>query len=645
MAGKQAGIVDSLHGHVRVIHADGSTDVLQIDSPVFEHDVIVTGDNAGAGILLLDGSTLNLGPDFSAYLDDSLLPPEESLQKSPGIEAPEVLEETILAGEDPAEVTEPPAAGDQAGQEDSGISFVRLDPSNLAVTPESGFETTPVGYGFTDPREELLQTPQPDGGSRDAIDLDLHVADEAINLVIVLDKSGSMGVDPGVEGYETRFELAKDAVRQLFEAYDNNSDVNVLIVDFSSGNLTFNSGWLALPAAMDYLEAIEVRGFTDYQEALLQVRQAFNADNDPAPAAQQSLVYFLSDGDPQGLLGSAGSALTPQDVADWETFLSDPLNNITTAYAIGVGDGLRPLDDPRNQLDEVAFPNGDPDNPVILDETDLIPTLLATVQGNTVSGNLVTETGAEDGFAADGVRFLSLEVNGVTYTYDADADQITGGTSGPVAGSLLSVETGLGAGLEFDFASGDYSYRVPEVSTDNQEAFEYTIVDAAGRTGSAVLTVHVADITVDSPVADILGEDGIDVIYGTQENDILNGAGGNDILVGRLGADELTGDSGADTFVVNTIAEGVDTITDYSHEEQDVLDISGILVGTDPEDVLANIDRYVSASTDGSNTDVAVDPDGGGNFSDGDIATLSNITMGQITVSISEDTQTNIDIM
>ncbi len=640
----QAGIVDSLQGDVRVIHADGSTDVLQTGSPVFADDVIVTGDNARASILLLDGSTLNVGPEFSARLDDALLPPPDSLPESPGIETPGDLEETIRAGGDPTEVTEPPAAG-EAVQADSGISFVRLDPSNLAVTPDSGFETTAVGYGFTGIREELLQSPPSDGSTRDATDLDLHVADEATNLVIVLDKSSSMLADPGVQGYATRFDLAKDALQQLFEAYDSNSDVNVLVVDFSSANLTFNSGWLALSDAMDYLDGVQVRGFTDYRAALLQVREAFNADSDPAPAASQSVVYFLSDGDPLGLPGQGGGALSATDVAAWESFLSEPNNNITRAYALGIGDGLRPLEDPRNQLDEVAFPNDDPDNPVILDEAELVAGLVERVETNTVSGNLVSETGASDRFDAGGVQLVSLKVDGTTYSYDPVADQITGGTGGPVNGSVLTVVTGLGADLEFDFASADYSYRVPEVDTDSREVFFYTVTDARGRTGTADFTVHVAEINPDTPVSRITGGGGIDVIYGTRGDDILNGGGGDDILVGRLGVDQLTGGSGADTFVFQSTTDGPDNITDYSEDEQDVLDISGILAGADPDDILANIDEYLSATTDGSDTRIAVDPGGGWDFTEADIAVLAGVNTGQVNLAIDEDTQTSVDIV
>jgi Ca2+-binding RTX toxin-like protein len=633
-----------LHGTVRVIHADGSTDILRVGDPVYADDRIITDAGAGARIELLDGSTLTLGPDFSARLDEALLAEADLSPQAPGIEAPENLQDILAEGGDPTEFAEPPAAG-EATPADAGHSHVRFEPSNLAVTPESGFETTPVGYGFTEPREELLQSPQQQNGGRlEANNLDLHVADEPVNLVVVLDKSSSMLADPGVDGYDTRFDLAVDAIYELFEGYDSNSDVNVLVVDFSSSRFTFSSGWLTLAEAKAYLDAVQVRGFTDYREALQQVREAFNAVDDPAPGASKSVVYFLTDGNPLAPPSQGGGRLTAEDVAAWEAFLSDPANNITRAYAIGIGDGIDP-DDERYQLEEVAFPNNEDGNPAILDEADLASGLVERVETFTVSGNLVTETGTEDGFASGEVQLLSLDVNGTIYSYDPADDEITGGTTGPVSGSVLTVVTALGADLEFDFLSGDYRYTVPEVGADCQETFTYSLADSTGRIAAADFTVHIAEINPDSPVADIAGGSDIDVIYGTSGDDILNGGDGDDILFGRLGNDELTGGSGADTFVYHAIAEGLDTITDYDRDEQDVMDISDILVGTDPDDVVANIENYISATSDGSDTRIAADPTGSGTFNDADIARLAAVTTGQVILTVADDTQTAVDII
>jgi len=65
-------------------------------------------------------------------------------------------------------------------------------------------------------------------------------------------------------------------------------------------------------------------------------------------------------------------------------------------------------------------------------------------------------------------------------------------------------------------------------------------------------------------------------------SDILLGNGGNDTLRGGLGADKLTGGAGVDKFVFGAVldstvdAKGRDTITDFSHADGDLIDLSKI---------------------------------------------------------------------
>ncbi|MDH3899567.1 MAG: retention module-containing protein, partial [Gammaproteobacteria bacterium] len=230
MARSQIGEVGSLEGTVHVVRADGSTDTLQVGSPVYADDVIRTGDDSAVQITFLDKSDIQLGPDFTAILSKDIFDPAAATAATPigvasSIEGdPTVLradgsgddlsygdylysgdlvaaspdgavvirmldgsdmriepgtsahldsglspaEDTdldairaaVLDGRDPTELLKDPAAGEEGGQEDSGNSFVNLEATGRQVTPESGFETTPIGYGFTDPEDELLQTPQ-----------------------------------------------------------------------------------------------------------------------------------------------------------------------------------------------------------------------------------------------------------------------------------------------------------------------------------------------------------------------------------------------------------------------------------------------------------------------------------------------------
>ena len=76
---------------------------------------------------------------------------------------------------------------------------------------------------------------------------------------------------------------------------------------------------------------------------------------------------------------------------------------------------------------------------------------------------------------------------------------------------------------------------------------------------------------------DILyGDDGDpDVTDPGEGDDVLDGEGGDEVLDGGAGADILTGGSGADTFVF-AAGHGTDTITDFSPEEVDLIDLSAL---------------------------------------------------------------------
>ena len=59
----------------------------------------------------------------------------------------------------------------------------------------------------------------------------------------------------------------------------------------------------------------------------------------------------------------------------------------------------------------------------------------------------------------------------------------------------------------------------------------------------------------------------------TGGDDELDGGAGDDELEGGAGVDTLTGGLGADTFVF-AVGHGTDTITDFSPEESDLIDVS-----------------------------------------------------------------------
>jgi hypothetical protein len=93
----------------------------------------------------------------------------------------------------------------------------------------------------------------------------------------------------------------------------------------------------------------------------------------------------------------------------------------------------------------------------------------------------------------------------------------------------------------------------------------------------------------------LYGDAGNDTILGGTGNDWMCGGAGQDFLEGNVGADTLTGGAGADRFSFGrfnvywgALDGGIepgnrDVITDFHHNQHDVLDLSGYRTGFVPE--------------------------------------------------------------
>ena len=98
------------------------------------------------------------------------------------------------------------------------------------------------------------------------------------------------------------------------------------------------------------------------------------------------------------------------------------------------------------------------------------------------------------------------------------------------------------------------------------------------------------------------GDDNIDVGDG---NDAVDGGEGNDTLKGGGGSDTLAGGTGSDTFVFlkSDVTSGADTITDFTPQAGDKLDLSSFGISTKSK-------ALDTMTDDGSgNTQVTIDGD------------------------------------
>ena len=305
---------------------------------------------------------------------------------------------------------------------------------------------------------------------------------QTINLVFVLDTSGSMANSPGVAGFASRLDLARAAIAALFAAHGPTAQLNIQIIAFADSAAA--SGWLgSVEEANAFLAALAPGGDTNYAAAALAAMAAFG----DAPAADKAEIYVVSDGSPSPGTSLASAGL----VGTWEDFLADPANGIAHAFGVGVGAGVQPNDP---DLAAFAFPNDDPGTRLVVrDESQLIDTLVSTV-ANPVSGNVL----ANDDFGADGPaaqQITQLQQGDEVFTRDSAGGDVIAND-----GHVILIRTDLGGTLQFDFDSGDFIYTPPDATGPVAEDFVYTIADSDGSLDQATLHIDVAD-AVATPAA------------------------------------------------------------------------------------------------------------------------------------------------
>jgi len=311
------------------------------------------------------------------------------------------------------------------------------------------------------------------------------------NLMIILDLSGSMDNDPdGSGGFASRLNVAKDALAKLIADYDALGDVMVRIVTFSSSSDPngVNAAWMTATDALNYINGLNDdagSGNTDYDAAIAAAQTAF-ASSGKIPDGK-NVAYFLSDGEPNETNGTGSIGIVGTEETSWQNFLKA---NDIVSYALGMGSGadiseLKPI-----AYNGVTELNDDANLAVVVDDITDLPDVLSGTVGGSTMGNLLTDSH----FGADGPGALKI----VSISHDADGNpgtpDVVYNTSSPgydAATKILTVTTHLGGSLTVNFATGDYSYKAPNVTDDSQEMFGFTIQDADGDPASAKLTIDV----------------------------------------------------------------------------------------------------------------------------------------------------------
>ena len=155
--GQQIGVVKIVSGTVTATGADGVARILKVGDAVYLDDVIKTADLSFIQIALNTGAHFELGRSSEAVLDNSVLQGPLLAQGDTG-QAPDVeaIQAAIQAGQDPTQITPPPAAGPGAGGPggDDGHSFVVVNFEDQQGLVNSGFDTTGLGFAAAGTLEE-----------------------------------------------------------------------------------------------------------------------------------------------------------------------------------------------------------------------------------------------------------------------------------------------------------------------------------------------------------------------------------------------------------------------------------------------------------------------------------------------------------
>ncbi len=399
--------------------------------------------------------------------------------------------------------------------------------------------------------------------------------------MLTLDVSGSMSTD--VNG-QTRFEIAKAALIDTINAYDDQGSANVNLTLFNTGAV--NLGWMSATDALAYIDLLTMDdngyiyydgntiagledGWTNYEAAIAVTDDAYTS----APIADKTVSYFISDGEPTKEYDDDTADATDttdsntQDSVDdsyidnnylatWNDFIN---TNAIALEVIGIGDGLD-----QTYLDMVQVIDGK-SSVIVTDETQLSATMLSSIES--VDGSLYGDDGYSGIiFGADGGNILEITYDGTTYSYDeANPIQTINLTEGD---------------MDLNFETGAYTY-TPTTSSgvDITENFTISVTDSDG------------DTTLDQPLTMVIG---IDSTYTYDGTIAIDAGAGFDTLV-------IAGDIDLD-FSDTTLAqvsniEKID-LTDGAHtlsnlSLDDVLDMTDpgneLIIAGDSSDAIANL--------------------------------------------------------
>lgn len=372
------------------------------------------------------------------------------------------------------------------------FEYTVTDADGGASTATVTVEVEDAGDGADGVTLEIL-TEAGEGTPAGAVAIEVETAEtSAINLVIAMDRSGSIGRG----GWADQTDAVADALQQLAARFEGAATtVEVQIVSYANDVTVLGPRDLLDPTLPDAVRNLEYSGGnTNWSGALGAAKEFF----DGQPVAETNYLFFVTDGNPTS--------------GDWPLALAALTDSATNGYtvtieAFGIGENV----------DYDSLAQIEP-NPTALDTpADLNQALQDTPV-----------------FNPELISFeLTLEADGVDHGVIADE-------TSPAF---------IRDGLDYDIAFADIAGLDALIGLENRFGAR-VFFDLDGDPDTAEIELFTSELITAAETATLLaGSAGNDLLLGSQEDDTLDGGDGRDLLAGLGGNDLIEGGAGADTLL------------------------------------------------------------------------------------------------
>ncbi|MEZ8184068.1 Ig-like domain-containing protein, partial [Vibrio splendidus] len=538
-------------------------------------------------------------------------------------------------------------------------------PINVAVKVGTQFETATLNLNLIDSI--------PMGRNQHHTINDVELQNNS--LIIALDASNSMKdwVKDANGKYVTRWDLARNSIKDMFEKYDDLGDVKLKIATHSGYPSGKVSGWIESLEDIDaFFNSVQPSGWTPYSQAINQLNDILNdQENQDQLDGTSSQLYFISDGNPsdfstwtnqtnsyyikartdlmknlqaddfeseQRYNDLLNGRVTPSKAEEqlilelaMEASLTESGHVFNNIWSIGIGKGAS-----LEYLTPVATDKGS--IIVVEDDANIGDALTKTISGQLQSTIIPFYQGALE------QEVYSISVGDDIYHFNHESGYVIQTNKFGVQfqfeeGSLVKLPTEHGF-LTINFENGWYDYKASNVAGHQQEKFKVIIVDSDGDTANSEIVIDIRDSAPEAISlrgSDQVHGEGNDILIGGDASDTLNGGLGDDILIGGdasdtlnggLGDDILTGGSGKDIFLFDHASfsdtESTDTITDFKFG-QDKLDLTDVFSADQSNSTIDNLLAHVDATYDGNEQIILKVTS--------DLGQVNNITMNNLDLS------------